>query len=69
MAKNKGERQFIKKLKFHKRLKVLDLYKLLGKPGTNLNSFRTTGKPCSCYICSSRKFKRPIKHKNLMYEL
>jgi hypothetical protein len=30
--------------------------------------FRTTGRPCSCYMCRSEKYNRKQKHKNQMKE-
>ena len=30
--------------------------------------FRTTGKPCSCYMCKNEKYNRKEKHKNVMKE-
>jgi hypothetical protein len=57
---NKARRFEIKMTKFKKRLKVLGL---LYKEG-NFHCYRTSGSPCSCYMCSPYKFKRKIKHKN-----
>lgn len=30
--------------------------------------FRTTGSPCSCYMCKNEKYSRKEKHKNVMKE-
>ena len=30
--------------------------------------FRTTGSPCSCYMCKNEKYNRKEKHKNAMKE-
>lgn len=30
--------------------------------------FRTTGKPCSCYMCRKGKYNRKEKHKNSMIQ-
>jgi hypothetical protein len=27
--------------------------------------FRTTGSPCSCYMCKNEKYNRKEKHKNM----
>ena len=34
----------------------------------NMTAFRTTGKPCSCYMCKGEKYNRKVKHKNKMKE-
>jgi len=57
---DKARRFELKMLKFTKRLKQL---RLTIKEG-NFNSYRTTGQPCSCYMCSPYKFSRKIKHKD-----
>ncbi len=72
---NKQERKLKGQAKFKKRLdqigftpKVLQQHDRDGIP-YNLNCYRTTGKPCSCAMCSPNKRKEPkekykIKHKN-----
>lgn len=62
--KNKHARHVKKMLKYLKRLKQLKLLHVDG----NFNCYRTSGKPCSCYLCSPYKYKRNIKHKNKLYE-
>ena len=57
MENNKGRREELTKLKFKKRLKQLDLKKEDG----NLYCYKSTGKPCSCYMCSNDKYKRKKK--------
>ena len=57
---NKARRFELKMLKFTKRLKQLGL----NVKEHNVNAYRTTGQPCSCYICSPYKFSRKIKHKD-----
>lgn len=51
---DKARRHQLKMLKFKKRLKQLGL---LGVDG-NFNSFRSHGKPCSCFLCKNEKYKR-----------
>ena len=58
---NKGERQRKTKLKYLKRLKK---WNLLDKKG-NFFAFKSTGSPCSCWLCSGSKYSRKKKHKNL----
>lgn len=64
MKNNKGRRNELTQLKFKKRLDQLGLKKEDG----NLFCYKSTGKPCSCYMCSYRKFDRNIKHKNKLFE-
>jgi len=61
---NKGDRQRRTQLKFKKRLRQLNL---LGKEG-NFFCYKSTGKPCSCPMCSPNKYKRKIKHKKKVFE-
>lgn len=56
---DKKRRFELKMLKFKKRLKQLGLTTKEG----NFNCYRTTGQPCSCYMCSPYKFSRKTKHK------
>lgn len=53
---NKLFRNLQKIKKFKQRQKVL-------KFDDDNHVFKSTGKPCSCYMCSPYKFKRKIKHK------
>lgn len=67
---NKGRRQELKNLKYKRRLKNLGLlhlseFKVPNKNAVetcaikaNLNSYRTSGKPCSCFMCSPYKYNR-----------
>jgi hypothetical protein len=58
---NKGRRQELKKLKFLRRLKLYGLLQEWIENKGNFNGFRTTGKPCSCFICSGhKKYKRHL---------
>lgn len=34
----------------------------------NFNKFRKQRKPCSCWMCSPKKYNRNIKHKNNLYK-
>jgi len=62
---DKGERNRIKQLKFKKRL--ADLYRGNDWDDAldNNHCYKTTGKPCSCEMCSpsGTKKKYKIKHK------
>ena len=64
---NKFERRLKGYYKFKKRLKN---YRVGSKEMINVDSpainyaLKTTGKPCSCYLCSGKKYNRKIKHKN-----
>jgi hypothetical protein len=63
---NKGERQRITRLKFIKRLKLLrnKLEPLReGHLEGNFYAFKTTGTPCSCFLCRREKYNRNVKHK------
>lgn len=57
---NKKRRFELKMLKFKKRLKQLGLTLKEG----NFHAYRTSGQPCSCFMCSGLKFSRKTKHKN-----
>jgi len=61
---NKGRRNELTKLKFKKRIKQLGLKKEDG----NLFCYKTSGKPCSCEMCSPYKFSRKRKHKDKFFE-
>ena len=58
---NKLIRNIVKSLKFKQRLKKL---RLKTDDNINLWGYKTTGKPCSCKICSPNKYNRKNKHKN-----
>lgn len=58
---NKGRRTELEKLKFKKRLKNLGLWN--NNPNGKFYCYKTTGVPCSCYMCSHDKYKRNEKHK------
>lgn len=59
---NKGERQRKTQLKYKKRLKNLGLKET--EPNSNYHCYKSTGKPCSCPMCSPEKYNRTEKHKN-----
>jgi NAD(P)H-nitrite reductase large subunit len=80
---NKGRRTELANLKKKSRLKIWinDLYWFRNKEGEliqnpkitdidsrHINVFKSTGKPCSCTMCSPKKYNRTIKHKNIAYE-
>jgi hypothetical protein len=50
---NKGRRHELKMLKFRTRLKNYGL----SESKANTHAFRSTGKACSCYLCSTSKYK------------
>jgi len=60
---DKAKRNEITKLKHIKRCKVLGL-----KPNEHY-CYKAQGKPCSCNACSPYKYKRNIKHKNILWHL
>ena len=51
---DKGRRTELTKLKYRKRLKQLGLKEGEGK----FYAYKSHGKPCSCFMCSSLKYKR-----------
>lgn len=64
---NKARRHELKMLKYKKRLKnikQLTCKKLTNPKGVengiiyNLTSYKTSGKPCSCAVCSPYKYNR-----------
>jgi hypothetical protein len=57
---DKARRHELKMLKFKKRLKQLGLSSGKG----NLYSFRSHGKPCSCWLCRNEKYKRSMADVN-----
>lgn len=69
---NKSRRQELKKLKFKRRLKLYG-YKIGDKDiygrEINLNCYKTTGKPCSCDLCSPYKYNRNKEKLNFKFEL
>jgi len=63
---NKAERFRRKMLKYKKRIKHIGIDESTGK----FYAYRSHGKPCSCWICSTPKYKRAQKHKpNFLKEL
>ena len=56
---DKGRRTELTKLKYKKRLKQLGLKEGEGK----FTCYKSTGKPCSCEMCSPYKYNRTEKHK------
>lgn len=58
---NKGRRNELTRLKYKKRLKNLGLKEA---ENSNFYCYKSTGKPCSCPLCSPEKYKRTVKHKN-----
>lgn len=66
---NKFERRLKGYYKFKKRLKNVGFTtEELKKANTNLYAYKTSGKPCSCYMCRNEKYTRNIKHKKLKHE-
>lgn len=56
---DKGRRNELTKLKFKKRLSQVGLsMEDVYKPKNNLWAYKSTGKPCSCYMCSGVKYDR-----------
>jgi hypothetical protein len=56
---DKGRRSELTKLKFKKRLNQVGFsMEDVHKPNNNLWAYKSTGKPCSCFICSGRKYDR-----------
>lgn len=71
---NKARRQELKQLRYKKRLLVLGLLStdtLLNPKGTqnnvcyNFTGYKNSSNPCSCYLCSNRKYNR-AKSKNAL---
>lgn len=67
---NKLERKVKGFFKFKKRLfnYGLNHSELNTENKANNYAFKTTGKPCSCYMCSGLKYSRNIKHKLKKYD-
>lgn len=64
---NKHERRLKGYHKFKKRLKNYRINPevMLSTEAKSVNyALKTTGKPCSCFICSGQKYSRKTKHKN-----
>jgi hypothetical protein len=59
---NKGRRTQLTELKYKKRLKNLGLKET--DPNSKYYCYKSTGKPCSCPMCSPEKYKRTEKHKD-----
>jgi len=59
-------RERVKKMFSHyrKRLKKYGFNESDGQ-----HAFRTTGKPCSCYMCRNERYNRKQKHKNEMKKM
>jgi hypothetical protein len=51
---NKARRHELKILKYKKRLKN---YRIVEDGISKLTSFRSHGKPCSCWLCRDAKFR------------
>jgi len=62
MENNKGRRNEITKLKWKKRISFLRTQYNVEEPA-KLYCYKTTGKPCSCPMCSPYKYDRNEKHK------
>lgn len=56
---NKAERHQKKMVKFKKRLKQMGLTNVIG----NFHSLRSHGKPCSCHLCKSPKYRNTKRKK------
>lgn len=58
-------RERVKKMYSHyrKRMKKWGI-----KENDKWHALRSTGKPCSCYMCRSEKFNRKEKHKGEMIQ-
>jgi hypothetical protein len=58
-------RERVKKMYSHyrKRMKKRGI-----KENDNWHALRTTGSPCSCYMCSGEKYNRKEKHKGEMIQ-
>ena len=72
---NKYERNLIGRKKFLKRVKkevqyFPRMYKKFGDMSCDdlkkFNVYRTTSTPCSCSMCSYKKYNRKIKHKSFI---
>ena len=56
---NKGLRNEIERRKFRKRIEQVGLkMEDVHKPQNNLWAYKSTGKPCSCFMCSGLKYNR-----------
>lgn len=65
---DKARRHELKILKFKKRLRNYGIT----VNGDKFHVFRTTGKPCSCHLCSPRRFEKGMNkkaHKSVVFEV
>lgn len=61
---NKFERKLKGYYRYKKRLKNYGL-----KEEDGHYYLKTSGKPCSCWLCKNKKYNRKIKHKNQNEEI
>lgn len=64
---NKFERRVKGHYKFKKRLrnyKINPTEMLDADKDSVWHALKTSGKPCSCWLCRDEKYKRKVKHKN-----
>lgn len=59
---NKLERRLKGKYKFKKRLANYQ-HTILNPKGARYHALRTTGKPCSCWMCSPGKVEEKAKYR------
>ena len=65
---NKGLRNEIERQKFRKRVEQVGLkMEDVHKPQNNLWAYKSTGKPCSCFMCSGLKYDRAKEKRNNNY--
>ena len=65
---NKGLRNEIERRKFRKRIEQVGLkMEDVHKPQNNLWGYKTSGKPCSCFMCSGLKYDRANEKRNNSY--
>lgn len=57
---NKGRRQELTQLRFKRRLRD---HRITPKPDGNYYAFKSSGAPCSCWVCRDEKYSRKVKHK------
>jgi hypothetical protein len=62
---NKGRRNELKNLKYKKRLKLMG-FNILDQEKFGLFSFKSHGKPCSCWQCRDEKFRDKRKKENTL---
>lgn len=63
---NKARRHELKMLKYKRRLNNLGLKE---SPNSNLYAYRSHGSPCSCYMCSHKKYNRSKEKNTLKNEI